>query len=819
MSGEFDELAATVAGMLVSALAGDSGEDAKQWFAAVIGHEGRLAAARAELASAGDGPAHDLAVQAQVRAWTIRLRDVFEDNPAAAQTLQDLVAGMRAQGLLKPPAASSQQADPATAPQSAAPSATAPQSVPVASGASTSTPRETGLVSAPASEPSVAAAQSRQEPPGPPAAALPQTSVPARLTAPSTGSKRHRLSRSFGAAAAVDGPSRGKATGLIAAGIAVVVALAVIVSWQAGLFGGASPQLRPLGWTDTQVPLPGYAAAPTSDTAYDALYGVSCPATGTCLAVGELTPQGGSGPRPLVERLANGTWTPEQTQPPLPPGTDSTQSSWLNYIVCSSPSACTAVGAYSTDAASASNANTGLVETLSGTTWIPASVPLPPGAGQDNQVTLVSLACPAAGGCIAVGSNRDLGSDGSLVGGRPLIATQNGGTWTSAEAPLPPDAATTAQQAELEFTACTGPGTCAAVGQYSDKSGKQQGLIDILANGTWTAAKAPLPKNAAAKPAAELLGVSCASGTCVAVGDFQAGSGRTKKEALIETLPNGNATSATAQSLLPGNESGLDAVYCVSASSCLALGGYGSDSLQSGLAATLTDGTWSTTSVPLPANATTSAQNQDVMLWDVACPTTANCEAVGNYTADTGATVPLAATGTVVAAASASSGGAQPGAAGLPLGQGTFQIRGTVTEFDPSRQSIALQGTVDGLALTATGTGSGLAGGGFAGQDGYCGSLGLVGSSASGTLGGVLFTVTLTGCTADSNGTLSVTYTGTWGSRPVKLTLTTDENGGSPPTLGGTVGAQQVSGTVPDIVPASGAPGQTSQISGTITVS
>jgi hypothetical protein len=162
---------------------------------------------------------------------------------------------------------------------------------------------------------------------------------------------------------------------------------------------------------------------------------------------------------------------------------------------------------------------------------------------------------------------------------------------------------------------------------------------------------------------------------------------------------------------------------------------------------------------------------------------------------------------------------APPSAAGLPLGQGTFQIRGSVTEFDPSRQSIALQGTVDGLALTATGTGNGLAGGGEAGQGGYCGLLGLVGSSASGTLGGVPFTVTLTACTADSNGALTATYTGTWGSRPVNLTLTMNENGNSSPTLNGTVGAQHVSGTVPGITPASGAPGQTGQVSGTITVS
>ena len=180
------------------------------------------------------------------------------------------------------------------------------------------------------------------------------------------------------------------------------------------------------------------------------------------------------------------------------------------------------------------------------------------------------------------------------------------------------------------------------------------------------------------------------------------------------------------------------------------------------------------------------------------------------------------APGATSASASAANG-AQPGTAGLPLGQGTFQIRGSVTEFDPSRQSIALQGTVDGLALTATATGNGTPAGGFAGQGGYCGPFGLVGSSASGTLGGVPFTVTLSNCTSDSSYNLTATYTGNWGSRPVNVTLTenlqSEENGPStPPTLSGTVGSQQVSGA-PNIVTASGAPGQTAQVSGTVTVS
>lgn len=794
MSGEFNELAAAAAEVLVSALGGDSWQEARQWFAEVVGHEGRLTATHAELAEANSGLARTAVVQAQVRSWTVRLRDVFEDSPAAARTLQDLVDGMRRQGLLPTAAISDpalvlaqSQAAPVTPPL-----VTEPPVAPPTPPTPATLPTLTDLVS-PSVQPVPAPT------PGP---------VPAATAA---------------FAPTVAGRSRGKVKVLIASGLAVVVvAAAVIVSWQSGLFGRANPQLRPLGWTGTEASLPGYAA--TSGTASNWLGGIACPTSDTCLAVGQLTPRAGSGNEALVERLSNGTWTPDAAEPPLPSDADSAGSSQLNYIVCSAPSACTAAGIYSTSAANGTAEN-GLVETLSGTTWAPAKVPLPPDAGQDNQVFLDGLDCPAAGSCVSTGFDFANDSQGNRTNSQPLIATQNGGTWTSAEAPLPPDAATTAQQAGLYFVSCTSQGACTAVGSYTDKAGQHQGLIDTLSDGTWAAAKAPLPKDA--KGGVDLWGVSCDSGSCVAVGQYATGnSGSTTQRALIETLQNGNAKSAKPQSLLPGKDSALEAIYCVSASSCLAVGGYGSSSLQSGLAATLADGTWSTTPVPLPANVTAAAQNQSAMLWSVTCLTTANCDAVGGDATSAGGTVPLVATGTLAAATTgtaaapaAGSAGAQPGAAGLPLGQGTFQIRGSVTEFDASKQSIALQGTVDGLALSATGTGNGLPGGGFSGQDGYCGSLGVVGSSASGTLGGVPFTVTLSGCSVNNN-VLTATYAGTWGSRPVNLTLTTDDDSDVlQPTLSGTVGSQQVSAPVPDIVLASGAPGQTSQISGTITVS
>src|ERR1700677_1861817 len=136
-------------------------------------------------------------------------------------------------------------------------------------------------------------------------------------------------------------------------------------------------------------------------------------------------------------------------------------------------------------------------------------------------------------------------------------------------------------------------------------------------------------------------------------------------------------------------------------------------------------------------------------------------------------TVTATATAGATSASSSSANAARPGTAGLPLAQGTFQIRGSVTEFDDSKQSMTIQGTVDGLALTATGTGNGLSAGGDVGQGGLCGLFGLTGTSASGTLGGVPFTVTLTGCSTDSNDMVTATYTGDWSGRAVHVALTT----------------------------------------------
>ena len=171
---------------------------------------------------------------------------------------------------------------------------------------------------------------------------------------------------------------------------------------------------------------------------------------------------------------------------------------------------------------------------------------------------------------------------------------------------------------------------------------------------------------------------------------------------------------------------------------------------------------------------------------------------------------------------------AQPGAAGLPPGQGEISIQINTTEFDSSKQSAAIKGAIDGLTLTATGNGTGIDPAKYTDQGGWCGPLGTTGSSASGTLGGVPFTVTLTSCDSSGNPQFYGTYTGDWGGRRVDLTVgafgglgspNSGEFGGdgsTPVTLKGTIGSQDVTAT--GEAPRDFAPQQMNRI-GSITVS
>jgi hypothetical protein len=431
-------------------------------------------------------------------------------------------------------------------------------------------------------------------------------------------------------------------------------------------------------WTPKQI-----RPAGLSDITFSA---VTCPAAGSCVVVGD--DSGASGAGGVVGTLSHGTWT--VTAAPIPPNAPAVALGLLGAVTCPAVGSCVAVGA-DISFGLRSATEEGLIETLSAGQWTAIEAPLASKKSAHSLNSLDSVACSAVGSCVAGGSAADKSDDG----GQGLLETLSNGTWSPVEVPLPANA-TADQSSPVSSVACTAVGSCVAVAGYTDLSGNQQGLIEMLANGAWTGTEAPLPPDAGADPEAALGGVSCPSaGSCVAVGGYTDTAGT--EQGLVDTLSDGTwtatqaplpsvttasftASAATSPARLSsvgwartlalttrdvtafrkftwiGQFTGsmgltlprraskvitvvltappvLSSVSCVTTAACATTGSLDSNTSQEGVIDTLSAGTW-TTSDAVPADATL---NTFAQLQAVSCGAPASCLAVGTYDDTTGA--------------------------------------------------------------------------------------------------------------------------------------------------------------------------------------
>lgn len=326
-------------------------------------------------------------------------------------------------------------------------------------------------------------------------------------------------------------------------------------------------------WTPAAAPVD---VAGTSQATFVYFSGVACPAQGACVAVGSYYDSQNI-EIPLTDTLSGGTWT--SAKPALPGDAAQGKSAFLSEIACPAPGTCVATGWYTDTSGDAQ----GLIDTLSGGTWTAQRAPLPAGAipskpsSSKLPTALFLVKCPAVGSCVATGDYID--QSGGTQG---LIDTLSGGTWTAQRAPLPGDAA--ANPVALVWAlACPAPGACLAGGHYNSSNGQSRGLMRTLSGGTWTPAVAPLPAGAAANQkwsldqATGLTAVACAApGTCVAAGSYTARNGGT--EGVLDTLSGGTWTAAAAR--LPADAAAakqfafFDSAACPAAGDCIAIGGY-----------------------------------------------------------------------------------------------------------------------------------------------------------------------------------------------------------------------------------------------------
>jgi hypothetical protein len=383
-------------------------------------------------------------------------------------------------------------------------------------------------------------------------------------------------------------------------------------------------------WTAAQAP-----ALPGSQRRQ--LLSVACGSAASCTAVGT------SGQSGLLIAGSGRSWTAS----PVPVPATSATAVRLASVSCPSAAACVAVGDYVS-----SGQQQGLLLAGHGKSWTATRAPLPI-AGQSPQqaagiaygmsargddpphpanaaaspdANLTAVACPTASSCVAVGHYA------SAASVYPLVLTGQGSSWTARRAPLPSDAAAK-PDAGLAGVACPGPGTCTAVGSYVDRAGHRQGLLVSERGGSWTAVRSPLPAGASV-PGAALTAVSCPRGpggtNCVTVGSFDG-------QVRGFVLTGSGTTWSAAQTPLPAGagpkqSAAFRAVSC-SASLCVAAGTYiDAAGSSQGLLVTRQGQKLTAAQAALPAGAAARQGLPGAQITSVACPAGSSCLAAGDYT-------------------------------------------------------------------------------------------------------------------------------------------------------------------------------------------
>ena len=334
---------------------------------------------------------------------------------------------------------------------------------------------------------------------------------------------------------------------------------------------------------------------PNSET--NSLTDVSCVSATSCKAVGSFQ---STQTLTLIESWNGVAWSID------PSPSTARAGNVLSGVSCISPTSCKAVGSVTPPAPAGQNAvSKTVIESWNGRGWTVVSSPSP--GSRDNE--LLGVSCVSANSCKAVGS---YGNDATHD--RTLVESWNGRAWTVVPTPNPGTG-----NDQLLGVSCVSASTCTAVGRSRTSTGDpNRTLVESWNGKKWAFVSSP---NQGAFSG--LTRVSCASATsCKAVGSFLSSTSRTTATSGTLVLSwNGHVWSIVPT---PKPQALLEAVSCVSAKSCWAVGEIGT--------ATLVEfwngAAWSVVKSP-------SRPQQDGLnsneLSGVSCVSTKSCAAVGNW--------------------------------------------------------------------------------------------------------------------------------------------------------------------------------------------
>jgi hypothetical protein len=175
----------------------------------------------------------------------------------------------------------------------------------------------------------------------------------------------------------------------------------------------------------------------------------------------------------------------------------------------------------------------------------------------------------------------------------------------------------------LSGVACPSPSECWAVGHYFNDVFISQTLIQRWDGTSWTIASSPNTDTAVSN---SLNGVTCVSASeCWAVGSYL---GQTSFQTLIEHWDGTSWTIVTSPNTDPTQNNSLNAVTCVSASECWAVGTFAVTTSNT-ISQTLTEH-WDGTSWTI-VNSPNTSDTDNNFLNGVTCVSESDCWAAGVY--------------------------------------------------------------------------------------------------------------------------------------------------------------------------------------------
>ena len=255
---------------------------------------------------------------------------------------------------------------------------------------------------------------------------------------------------------------------------------------------------------------------------------------------------------------------------------------------------------------------------------------LPSSAAAQPYAQVSGLACRSVGNCVAVGDYQ-YGKSGNP---QAFIAIESHGRWARAFTPRLPANAASPVSADLEAVTCLSDGSCEAVGSYQDSAGNSQTMVLAKPpSGPWgQAAEIASPPNAAANPDALMTGIACtAPGSCVAVGNYSVSASQFAAMGAVEVRGTWHraAQIALPRGAIPGTFTAITSISCPTAGQCLGVGQYPVSATQSrAMAVTESNGRFGR-AVPITTVPRGSSVRSSTYLLGVSCQPSGLCLAVG----------------------------------------------------------------------------------------------------------------------------------------------------------------------------------------------